>query len=288
MLAGPASRAACTTFDRPNAKSNCADVNAAMTGISAAIFVGLAPAPRRPRSCAPRPRQPSEALRIAATGSPGQRGFGPAEADRDPPGLVGDASASSAARSSSRSTVAPRSAAARTSRLKLRAKTLRLTASSTAARRRRDPDAAAGQPALEVRDHRAVRRDDEPDQLVDRLDLARERAQPLRAARCLRAARGRCRACRRAPASVRIVSVAHCAGGAASSAGASSAARRREIGFGDPAGLEARLHDHRLALLARQLEAVEEAGLVLRSRRPCARSSRRDRRWRSRPDPPPS
>ena len=28
MLAGPASRAACITFDRPSAKSNCADVNA--------------------------------------------------------------------------------------------------------------------------------------------------------------------------------------------------------------------------------------------------------------------
>src|SRR4029077_15465131 len=32
-LSGPASRAACITFDRPKAKSNCDEVKAAMTGI---------------------------------------------------------------------------------------------------------------------------------------------------------------------------------------------------------------------------------------------------------------
>ena len=41
-----------------------------------------------------------------------------------------------------------------------------------------------------------------------------------------------------------------------------SSRRRRQIGLGDPAGLEARLHDHRLGVLARQLEAVENAGLA--------------------------
>src|SRR5258707_11162102 len=40
--------------------------------------------------------------------------------------------------------------------------------------------------------------------------------------------------------------------------------RRREIGFADPAGHHARLHDELFALLAGELEAVEEAGLALR------------------------
>src|SRR5262245_17617560 len=31
LLSGPASSAACTTFDRPNAKSNCVEVNALRT-----------------------------------------------------------------------------------------------------------------------------------------------------------------------------------------------------------------------------------------------------------------
>src|SRR5262249_42731947 len=34
-LSGPASRAACITFDRPNAKSNCAEVNVSIMRISA-------------------------------------------------------------------------------------------------------------------------------------------------------------------------------------------------------------------------------------------------------------
>ena len=33
---------------------------------------------------------PSEAFRTATTGPPAERRFGPAKADRDPPGLVGD------------------------------------------------------------------------------------------------------------------------------------------------------------------------------------------------------
>src|SRR6185295_15251243 len=39
--------------------------------------------------------------------------------------------------------------------------------------------------------------------------------------------------------------------------------RRREVGLGDPAGLEAGLHDQRFAVLAAQFKAVEEARLVL-------------------------
>ena len=35
-----------------------------------------------------------------------------------------------------------------------------------------------------------------------------------------------------------------------------------EVGLGDPAGLDAGLHDHLLGLLARQLEAVEHAGVA--------------------------
>src|SRR5262249_35244187 len=40
--------------------------------------------------------------------------------------------------------------------------------------------------------------------------------------------------------------------------------RRRQIGLADPAGLEPRLHDDRLGLLAGDLDAVEDAGLALR------------------------
>src|SRR5262245_30877954 len=42
------------------------------------------------------------------------------------------------------------------------------------------------------------------------------------------------------------------------------ARRRRELRLRDPAGLEARLHDHGLCLLARNVEAFEEARLMLR------------------------
>ena len=78
-----------------------------------------------------------------------------------------------------------RSGAARTSRLKPRAKSLARDAPQRVARRR-DPDAAPGQPALEIGDHRAVRADDEADQLGDRLHLPGDdakRSVPARAAR---------------------------------------------------------------------------------------------------------
>src|SRR5262249_49551350 len=40
--------------------------------------------------------------------------------------------------------------------------------------------------------------------------------------------------------------------------------RRRKLRLGNPAGLEARLHDHGLGLLPRNVQAVEETRLVLR------------------------
>ena len=62
---------------------------------------------------------------------------------------------------------------------KPRAKTLRLTASATAARARCNPDAAAGQPAFEI-GHDAVRPDHEADHLRNWLDRAADDAKSLR------------------------------------------------------------------------------------------------------------
>ena len=134
LLAGPASRAACTTFDRPNAKSNCADVNAEITGISAGFSAVL-----RLAAAAAILRTPSgdasEALRIAATGgTPASAVSVRPKPIATRPDLCAIPSASSAAASSWRSSSAPSSRDARTSCFRLRAKTLRLTASSTAAR----------------------------------------------------------------------------------------------------------------------------------------------------------
>src|SRR4029077_6975540 len=67
LLAGPASRAACTTFDRPNAKSNCGDVNVAIVG----TLPGFSPVSRRAAAAAllrAPSGEPSEAVRIATTG----------------------------------------------------------------------------------------------------------------------------------------------------------------------------------------------------------------------------
>ena len=99
--------------------------------------------------------------------------------------------------------------------------------------------------------------DDEADQLLDRLDLARDDAKSLRRAPFRRAAIER----RLSSSAASMPGVAHLTLPRllrpASSAGFD------QIGFRDPAGLQARLHDDRLAFLARQFEAVEDAGLAL-------------------------
>ena len=88
LLSGPASSAACTTFDRPNAKSNCAEVNASRTAIDRSL-VGV-PAQRWRSSL----RTPSGAASDAcssATASPSTSAAStlakPATTRR---GLVGD------------------------------------------------------------------------------------------------------------------------------------------------------------------------------------------------------
>src|SRR6516165_6077675 len=70
----PASSAACTTFDRPKAKSNCAEVNASMTAISWASPAGRrrkaaasfrTPSSRRVGGNHPPPRPPAPRLGAA-------------------------------------------------------------------------------------------------------------------------------------------------------------------------------------------------------------------------------
>ena len=134
LLAGPASRAACITFDRPNAKSNCADENARITGISRASVAVAAPQ-RRP-ACAPR-RASHRRHAAAPTHRPaGERRLDLGEAGHDLAGLVGDRQ-----RIERRALQQPldrgpaRSGAGADVALEARArKTLRATASSTPSR----------------------------------------------------------------------------------------------------------------------------------------------------------
>ena len=192
-------------------------------------------------------------------------------------------------RSSSRSVCATRSGGTRELALEAAREGLARDRVAERRRRRRDPDAAAGQLALEIGHQRAVRPDDETDQLGDRLHRAGQRAQPLGAGTRLCAVRRRassCCAC--VPASVRV-SVLHAGARLAASAGglASAAGGARSASVIQPA-LNARLHDQRLGVLARESRSRRGCRARARSRRPCARSSRRGRRWRSRRDPRPS
>ena len=139
-----------------------------------------------------------------------------------------------------------------------------------------------GQLALEIRDRLAVRPDDEADQVGDRPHRARCHAQPLELARCAVRHRARYRRDRCDHALRRLLRPAPrrralLVGG-----------RRRQIGLGDPAGLQPRLHDDALRPPRATSRSRRECRLRARSRRPCARSSRQDRRWRSRRDPRPS
>src|SRR5689334_768980 len=131
VLPGPASRAACTTFGRFSAKSNWAPVNASITKVS------LISPPLFRRRAAASLRLPSPAASAAwikarilsrpIVASTLEKPLTTA------PAFAAMASASRADRSISCSVCAARSAATRTSRLKPRAKTLCLIASSIAA-----------------------------------------------------------------------------------------------------------------------------------------------------------
>ena len=98
-LSGPASRAACITFDRPKAKSNCADESASTTGTSS-------PSCRR-CSAATSFREPSAAASDAliSAGDPvaHERSLGLGKAGGDQSGLVRHGERIESARSLSRS-----------------------------------------------------------------------------------------------------------------------------------------------------------------------------------------
>src|SRR3984957_9771711 len=140
--------------------------------------------------------------------------------------------------------------------------------------RRRNPQPAPRKLALQIGDHLALGRHHKPDQLVDRADLAGDRAHPRR--------RGLC-----GPRSVVEVGVSQGQHGCdvAPNIRASSGrgtgvqlpgtwlsrlvclCRGRlvgvdEIGFGDPAGNDARLHDHVLRIVARDFVGIENAGML--------------------------
>src|SRR6185437_2374700 len=131
-LTGPASRAACTTFGRLNAKSNWAPEKVVTVAISrdfpSFFRCQAASSLRFPSDAA------SEAWISDSTLSSPIAASTLAKPPITWPALPAIESASSAARSMSRSVTAVRSGAVRTLRLKARANTLRLIASSSAAR----------------------------------------------------------------------------------------------------------------------------------------------------------
>ena len=131
-LPGPASRAACTTFGRFNAKSNWAPVKALITTISRDFPVVL-----RCKAAA-NLRLPSSLASAAWINARMSSRPTAASTLEKPlttvPALPAIASASSTARSINLSVCSARSWATRTSRLKPRAKTLRFAASSIAVR----------------------------------------------------------------------------------------------------------------------------------------------------------
>ena len=143
-----------------------------------AIFRAFCAARRHPACAFRRPRR-----RRHGSAPAGRRGQSPLPTLAKPPttwpALPAIASASSALRSSSRSVVAVRSAATRTFRLKAAGKHVALDRLARRGAGGGDPDAAAGQLALDVGHGVAVGADDEADHLVDRLERAGERAMPL-------------------------------------------------------------------------------------------------------------
>ena len=179
MLAGPASRAACITFDRPSAKSNSADVKAVTIGNSgdSPMISGLLPRRSRP-ICGfrrPRRRKRGSGLRPALLrAAPSTL----AKPETTWPALAAMASASVALRTSRASVSAGRVGATRTSRLKPSAKLVTPHRFRNGPARGRNPQAAAGKLALQIRNHLARRRDHKPDQFVDRAHLAADRAHP--------------------------------------------------------------------------------------------------------------
>ena len=113
-----------------------------------------------------------------------QCGFDLGEAGRDQAGLTGDSQSVECRRARVAARCGRRDPdGRRTSRLKPRANAFRLYRLVERFLRRGHPDAAAGQPALDVRHRLSFRPDDKPDQVRDRPHGARGDAQALGRAR---------------------------------------------------------------------------------------------------------
>src|SRR6516165_6469071 len=118
--------------------------------------------------------------------------------------------------------------------------------------------AASRQPALEVGHRGTVRADDEADHLVDRPYCSAGGAKSVRSGRALVRPGIEC---------VTMRSTKHsmfsswCRGGLDRPF---LGGWRRQIFLLDPAGLDARLHDQRFGLVAREIESVEGAGIAYR------------------------
>ena len=163
-LAGPASRAACITFGRPNAKSNCAEVKNPTTA-------GALPATRRRMSrveLADPVGAASAACSRPATFPCSSAASVLAKPAATSPALPAIASASMTARSSSRSVRGHEVRRQANFALEAAGERLALDRLAKGAVRCGHPDAAARQFTLEIGHRLAFRSDDEPDQLGDR------------------------------------------------------------------------------------------------------------------------
>ena len=180
-LAGPASSAACITFVRPKAKSNCSPVNA-RNG-----FLAFAPARR---VAAASPGHPVLGrFRRVDEGDDAAFGQSAARPWQKPKIAVPAFRASDRALDGGalQKSVDPVGETGRDGRAALEGlgKQMLALGGGDVAGGRRDPDAAAGKLPPEVGDDLAVRRDHEPDEVVRGLGLASDDAHPFRRL-CLR------------------------------------------------------------------------------------------------------
>ena len=220
-FAGPASRAACTTFDRPNAKSNWAVVKALMT-VTGAV------SPRR-RSAPDSLATPSVPASVAWI-RPTMVSWAMAASTLANPAVTSPAfpcDGERIERAPHQEALGLFNQLRRDAELALEAAREDVAGHSVLERGflARDPQSAARQLALEI-GHHAVRPDHEADQLVDRLHRAGQGAQPLGAGTAFarsgvelvvgRACQHRC--------DVRYAGVASASAGSASAAGCARSA----------------------------------------------------------------
>src|SRR6478752_8483575 len=172
------------------------------------------------------------------------------------------ASASSAVRSISRSVDSTKSGATRTSRLNPRAKALRATALRSAGRVAVTQMPRPGSRCL--RSGTTAPSGATTNRIMSATGVtvpvaAQNRSVP---GAILRGPRSRSSSCNRSCMRAGPWPLGLCLGCLGRSFGGRFGRRRREILFLDPAGLDPRLHDQRLGFLARQIEAIEDAGVL--------------------------